>query len=470
MISESSSSPTRSHFSHNFLGLPAHARLRALLAAGALGRVSSAEVHWCLPFAPLRSGPFTIWPLRAPANLVRELAPHPLAFVHDLFGPAEVLAVVPGHPVTLPGGAIRHQSLRALLRAGGVEVSVILSTVEVTDERAVSVRGSSGRARLDYAADTLVHDGENSAELVLNPALRQAGLAWAHLREGAVNAARQGLSLNRRSAYAQGFIGAFGAFYGAIAEGGPPDPRFAPAAAVAVTDLLDRVVAGLPDAGAETRAAPAPAPAAARAPVPDTMVPDTMVPDTMVIGGTGFIGAALTRALVARGHAVRVLSRGTRSPFPDLPGRVEVVAAPQDDAAALARAMDGCRTIFHLGRALETTWEGALKNDVGVTETIARAALAAGVGRLIYTGTIASHAMADPGRTITDDTPLPDDMGARNLYARSKAECERRLLALHRAEGLPLVIARPGIVVGPGGPLQHWGIGRWHGAGAVRLW
>lgn len=34
----------------------------------------------------------------------------------------------------------------------------------------------------------------------------------------------------------------------------------------------------------------------------------------------------------------------------------------------------------------------------------------------------------------------------------------------------PRVIARPGIVLGDGGPLQHWGIGRWHGAGAVRLW
>ena len=61
-------------------------------------------------------------------------------------------------------------------------------------------------------------------------------------------------------------------------------------------------------------------------------------------------------------------------------------------------------------------------------------------------------------------------MENRNLYARSKALCEARLLALHRARGLPLVIARPGIVVGPGGPLQHWGIGRWHGAGAVRIW
>jgi nucleoside-diphosphate-sugar epimerase len=41
---------------------------------------------------------------------------------------------------------------------------------------------------------------------------------------------------------------------------------------------------------------------------------------------------------------------------------------------------------------------------------------------------------------------------------------------MHRTQGLPLVIARPGIVIGEGGPLQHWGIGRWHGAGAVRIW
>ncbi|MFT5637394.1 MAG: nucleoside-diphosphate-sugar epimerase [Paracoccaceae bacterium] len=61
-------------------------------------------------------------------------------------------------------------------------------------------------------------------------------------------------------------------------------------------------------------------------------------------------------------------------------------------------------------------------------------------------------------------------MQDRNLYARSKAECETQLLALHKSHGLPLVIARPGIVVGQGGPLQHWGIGRWHGAGAVKIW
>jgi nucleoside-diphosphate-sugar epimerase len=140
------------------------------------------------------------------------------------------------------------------------------------------------------------------------------------------------------------------------------------------------------------------------------------------------------------------------------------------DQAALVDAMKGIDVVFNLAKSTDTTWEGCLRNDVGVAVSIGEAALAAGVKRLIYTGTIASYDMSDPARRITEQTPFASDMSDRNLYARSKAECERRLTALRQDRGLPLVIARPGIVVGPGGPLQHWGIGRWHGAGAVRVW
>jgi nucleoside-diphosphate-sugar epimerase len=110
-----------------------------------------------------------------------------------------------------------------------------------------------------------------------------------------------------------------------------------------------------------------------------------------------------------------------------------------------------------------------LDNDVAVALRISRAARRAGVDRMIYTGTIASYDMSDPARVITEAIPL-SDMENRNIYARSKAECERRLKEIQQGEGVPVIIARPGIVLGEGGPLQHWGIGRWHGPGAVRLW
>ena len=441
---------------HNFLGLPAYQRLKGLVEAGELGRVSSAEITWAFPLGPLRSGPFGLWMLREPGNLLRELGPHLFAFTHDLFGPVTVTGLHLSKPVQLPGAGERPQSWRITAQAGAVDLAINLQLVESIDDRSLTLRGSSGLSRLDYAADVLTVTRENTADLGLNPLLREMGGAWEHLREGVGNAARQVASLNRKSPYALGFMGLFEEFYGAIREGRPLDPRFDGAAGEGVMRAVDATIALMPDQGRETVRGPKPR--------------RTPKPTALVIGGTGFLGRDLTRALVAQGHDVRVLSRGAYGPFDDLPGTVETCAVSLRDEAGLTRAMQGIEVVYNLARALGTSWEDCLENDIGVSDRIARAALAAGVGRFVYTGTIASYDMSNPGAVITESTPFAEDMSDRNLYARSKAECERRLWAMQRDHGLPLTIARPGIVVGHGGPLQHWGIGRWHGAGAVRLW
>lgn len=430
---------------HNFLGLPRYEALKAMVADGQLGRIAEARITWCLPLAPLRSGPYGLWLLREPKNLLLELGPHPLSFAVDLFGPLEILATTTGQPIPLPGGETRDQSWRILARAGDVDVTLTLSMVETVDDRSVTLRGSSGRAHLDYAADTLVTTRDNTADLVVNPLLKQMGAAREHLREGLRNAAIQTGSLNRRSPYGQSFQGMNRAVY----DG--PDQRFSPEAAIAVMQAIDDTLALIP-------ARPAPA-----------VHTGTPRPGVMVIGGTGYIGRSLTRALVAEGHDVRVLSRGAHGPFPDLADRVETCPVSLTDKDGITAAMAGIHTVYNLTKSMDDTWEDALKNDVGTAVRIGEAALQAGVSRLIYTGTIASYDMSDPDAMITETTGF-GDIEARNLYARSKAECERRLMRMHRQDGLPLVIARPGIVVGGDGPLQHWGIGRWHGAGAVKLW
>ena len=430
---------------HNFLGLPRYEALKAMVTDGQLGRIAEARITWCLPLAPLRSGPYGLWLLREPKNLLLELGPHPFSFAVDLFGPLEILAATTGQPVPLPGGDTRDQSWRILARAGDVDVTLTLSMVETIDDRSVTLRGSAGMARLDYAADTLVTMRDNTADLVVNPLLKQLGSARDHLREGLRNAAIQTASLNRRSPYGQSFQGMNRAVYGG------DDPRFAPEAAVSVMRAIDDTLALIP-------ARPAP-----------PVVTGTPRPGVMVIGGTGYIGRNLTRALVAEGHDVRVLSRGAHGPFGDIADHVETCPVSLTDQAGIAAAMAGIHTVYNLAKSMDDTWEEALKNDVGTAVRIGEAALQAGVSRLIYTGTIASYDMSDPDGMITEATGF-GNIEARNLYARSKAECERRLMRMHRQDGLPLVIARPGIVVGGDGPLQHWGIGRWHGAGAVKLW
>ncbi len=435
---------------HNFLGLPGYERLKRVVQAGDLGLVSSAQVNWALPLVPLRSGPYALWMLRQTQNLLLELGPHPFSFAVDLFGPLEVEHVGLGQWITLPGGERRPQSWRILARAGKVDVTIALSLVETFDDRSVMLRGSSGMARLDYAADALVVTRDNTADLVLNPLVKELSRAGAHLREGARNALRQAASLNQKSPYGLSFRATVAAFYDGI-HAGRPDPRFAPASARAVMQGIEDALARLP-------ALPA---------VP-ARPSGTPQPRVMVIGGTGFIGRNLTRRLVQRGHDVRVLSRGRNGPFPDIADHVETLGVSLRDEDGLAAAMQGMDCVFNLAKSTDKSWQAALENDVATTERIGRAAIRAGVGRLVHTGTIASYDMSDPARTITEAGDF-GQMDSRNIYARSKAEGERRLIAM-QAQGLRLVIARPGIVLGDGGPLQHWGIGRWHGAGAVRLW
>lgn len=441
----------RLHAGHNFLGIPAYGRLKAALKTGQIGRVSSVEVNWHLPLAPLRSGPYGLWLLREARNLLLELGPHPLAFAVDLFGPLEIRHLELSQPITLPGGAERNQGWRILARAGSVDVTLNLSLVETHDDRSLVLRGSSGVARLDYAADTLVISADNAADLVLNPLLKQLSLAGQHLWEGLGNAGRQLVSLNQESPYGLSFRGMVEATWGTLRENRKPDSRFAPHAALEVMEALEDTLELMPE------------------PVEAKRPKGTPKPSVMVIGGTGFIGRNLTRRLVAQGYDVRVLSRGSHGPFEDIADHVETVAVSLRDFDGLCAAMQGIDAVFNLAKSMDKTWEDALENDVGVALRIAEAAQKAGVKRLIYTGTIASYDMSDPTVTITEDTEF-GEMEERNLYARSKAECENRLMRMHREEGLPLVIARPGIVIGEGGPLQHWGIGRWHGAGAVRIW
>jgi len=439
---------------HNFMGLPSYQRLKEAVQSGGLGRITSADINWHFPLAPLRSGPFGLWLLQEPKNLLLELGPHLYAFAVDLFGPIEVEHLSLGKPIALPADTDRPQSWRIIARSGDVDLTFHISLVETVDDRSVTVRGSTAAARLDYANDTLVMQRENASDIVMNPWRKQMDQAGQHLKEGFVNAARQVSSLNRKSAYGLSFHGLFSAFYNSLNSGTPLDARFNDAAALEVMQAIDKTLEMLPKPAVK--------------PLPKTKKKPK--PSVLVIGGTGFIGRALTRQLVAQGKDVRVLSRGRTGPFDDIADRVELYSAALNNKAALTEAMQGIEAVYHLGKSMDTTWEACLQNDVGVTVGIAEAAMDAGVSRFIYTGTIASYDMSDQDETITEHTGFSQDMSDRNLYARSKAKCEEELLKMHDRDGLPLVIARPGIVVGEGGPLQHWGIGRWHGAGAVRIW
>jgi dihydroflavonol-4-reductase len=170
-----------------------------------------------------------------------------------------------------------------------------------------------------------------------------------------------------------------------------------------------------------------------------------------VTGGTGFVGGAVVRALVAGGHEVRALVRpgaDTRQ-LDGLP--VERVSGTLASAEVLSRAMAGCDRVFHVA-ALYSYWGHPWKlfyqTNVEGTRTVLEAAGRAGVGRIVYTSSIATLGLPADGSPGTEDTPSPlaSMIGS---YKRSKFLAEEEAREFARM-GLPVVIVNPAAPVGVG--------------------
>jgi dihydroflavonol-4-reductase len=170
----------------------------------------------------------------------------------------------------------------------------------------------------------------------------------------------------------------------------------------------------------------------------------------LVTGASGFIGAAVVRALLARGECVRVLMRPS-SDRRNVEGlAVETRLGSLDEPDALAAAVEECRFLFHVA-ADYRLWvpdpEAMHRTNVEGTDRLMRTALGAGVERIVYTSSVAVIGLSDDGPS-NEATPsrVEDMIGA---YKRSKFLAEERVRALVAEKGLPAVIVNPSTPIGP---------------------
>lgn len=189
------------------------------------------------------------------------------------------------------------------------------------------------------------------------------------------------------------------------------------------------------------------------------------------MGGTGFIGKEVVRQLTEAGQSVRLLVRNAASVSQQLRETgIECQAGDLMNRDDLLRAMQGVECVFHLARANVKSLADYDVFEIGATRQVAECAMQAGVKRLIYTGTIDSYYAGRGAGTIREETPLDPGIKRRNLYARAKAASEELLMRMHREQGLPVVIFRPGIVIGRGGSPFHWGVGMWWHDAVCQIW
>jgi 2'-hydroxyisoflavone reductase len=171
--------------------------------------------------------------------------------------------------------------------------------------------------------------------------------------------------------------------------------------------------------------------------------------DILALGGTGFVGSHLVRALLAAGHRVATLTRGRAADT--LPIAVERLHGDRDHGAAGLQALSG------------RSWDVCL--DVsGYTPRQVRAStelLRARVRRYVFVSAVRAYGEPQQRPVLETHPRMPlaaDDVTEVNdaTYGALKVACED---IVERVYGERCTILRPQVVVGPDDPMNrcgHW--------------
>jgi nucleoside-diphosphate-sugar epimerase/predicted dehydrogenase len=448
---------------HNFLYYPIYERLVEDVRSGRLGQIDQVEIVWNKYLGQVRGGPFGAFMLAAPTNILFEVAPHSFAHALHLVGMPDRITVDVRDKVVLPTGKDFYRKWDVNGTVGEVSVRLRFSFIDGYPEHYIHVRGTNAVAHVDFEHNTYVVQ-EHSPYLldadhlinVLKPAKDSTKQAV-----GSVStfvASKMKLT-QQVQPYGESIFRATESFY--TTRRGLIDERVSALLGERSVQFAELVALGS-GLVASTTTAPA------KESDDLSVIPPSTV---LVIGGTGFIGQALVRKLREAGHGVRMLSRNPNSCPPALRALgVDVVKGDVIDADSVDAALDGIDYVYHLGKGSGKTWAEMLTTDVEPTERLGELCVKHGVKRLLYTSSIAIYAAGERNGTITESTPPSQGMARVAPYSRSKVENEKRLMELHRSQKLPVVIFRPGVVLGVGGSPYHWGIAAWPYTSVCNLW
>ena len=186
----------------------------------------------------------------------------------------------------------------------------------------------------------------------------------------------------------------------------------------------------------------------------------------LVTGAAGFIGAHVTRELLARGRNVRATARNPdgaaflrKLPIAD-GGSLEIVKMELLDAKSVLVAVSGCSDIIHCAAAL---YVGAVdpQRDVvdpsiiGTQNLVDAISTEGGVNRIVHTSSVAAIRSTTfvNGQVFTADDWGDDATLKTNAYGLAKAGAERIIREWWGAQDFDsrprLVTMHPSVVIGP---------------------
>ena len=175
---------------------------------------------------------------------------------------------------------------------------------------------------------------------------------------------------------------------------------------------------------------------------------DPVNPVHLVTGATGFTGGHLARALVASGRRVRALVRDPNHARELEAAGVELMVGDLRDRHALERATEGVEVAYNIAalyRQAGLAADAYHAVNAAAVQQLVEAAARSKVGRVVHCSTVGVHGDIEHP-PADEDAPLkPGD-----VYQVTKLEGERLARDTSERLGVPLVIARPTGIYGPG--------------------
>jgi nucleoside-diphosphate-sugar epimerase len=154
----------------------------------------------------------------------------------------------------------------------------------------------------------------------------------------------------------------------------------------------------------------------------------------LVVGGAGYVGSVLTRALLAEGAAVRVLdsllyANGDSLAELEGEGRYSFVQGDVRSSDDVSGALDGITDVVLLASLVgdpvcKGNPELARETNLGGARTVLEAAGGASVERLVFASTCSNYGLRPDNSPAVEE----DDLHPLSLYAETKVEMEREIL------------------------------------------
>ena len=172
---------------------------------------------------------------------------------------------------------------------------------------------------------------------------------------------------------------------------------------------------------------------------------------TLITGAAGFVGAAVLRELLKKGHKVKALVRQS-SVLDNLKNLdVEIVQGDLKDRDSLKRCIKDCKYLFHVA-ADYRLWvprpQEIYQNNVVGTENLMEEALNSEIEKIVYTSSVAVLGKPINGDIANENTPVNVSQMIGH-YKKSKFLAEEKVKELYKTRKLPVVIVNPAAPVGP---------------------